>query len=433
MHRIFFVIRAASRWFRSAWRTCIGGMPKSLRFAVVGALGCLGGAVAGEGLLTTTRSAAATNTALGPRSICMVIDSSGSMKGSKIAEVQAAARNFVTRQDLTRNRVGVVQFASDAKLAVPITTDQGQIEIAIAQMYADGFTATNLGLQVAEEALSTTSSPRHVLLFTDGMASWPPLALAAARQIRHHGIQIVAIGTGDADRGFLTQVTGNPGLVLWATSGQFEEAFRAAERLIASASLLDASSGYDWVQGLARTGGWTALLALGLGIALIGAQNRYLRKPLLSRRDAFVGGSGCVAAGLLAGAIGQSLFAFARSDVVASGCGPVLLGAVLGALSGQFAGLSVKRTWLTLGIGAGAGAIVAIGTRLLWSTLSSWYWIPTILALPVWGGVGACLLWTASQLGTGYLDARSSRVAAVAGVAGRILLFLSRRISAKWP
>jgi Ca-activated chloride channel family protein len=423
MHRIFFVIRAASLWLRSTWRTCVGGMPKSLRFAVVGALGCLGGAVAGEGLLTTTRSAAATNTALGPRSICLVIDSSGSMKGSKLAEVQSAARNFVTRQDLTRNRIGAVQFASDAKLAVPITSDRGQVESAIVQMHADGSTAMNLGLEVTEEALSTASSPRHILLFTDGKATWPSVALSAARRIRHRGIQIVAIGTGDADHAFLTQVTGSPGLVLWATSGQFEDAFRAAERLIASASLLDASSGYDLVQGLARTGGWTALLALGLGSSLIGAQNRYLRKPLFSRRDALVGASRCLAAGLLAGAIGQSLFAFTCSDVAASACGPVLLGAVLGALSGQFAGLSVKRRWLTLGIGAGAGAIIAIGTRLLWSTLSSWYWIPTILALPLWGGISALLLWTASQLGTGYLDARSLRAAAVAGVAGRILFF----------
>lgn len=61
---------------------------------------------------------------------------------------------------------------------------------------------------------------------------------------------------------------------------------------------------------------------------------------------------------------------------------------------------------------------------MLWSTLSSWYWIPTILALPAWGGISALLLWTASQLGTGYLDARSLRGAAVVGVVGRIFLFL---------
>jgi Ca-activated chloride channel family protein len=135
----------------------------------------------GEGLLIVTRSAAATNTALGPRSICLVIDSSGSMRDGKLAEVQAAARNFVQRQDLSRNPMGVVQFASDAKLVAPLSTNLGQIEIAIGQMHAAGSTEMNLGLQVAEEELSAASSPRHILLFTDGKATWPPLALAAAR------------------------------------------------------------------------------------------------------------------------------------------------------------------------------------------------------------------------------------------------------------
>jgi len=417
-------VLSASRWLQHAWHRATQRLPKSLRFAFIGAFGCLCGALVGEGLLAGTRSEAVGNSQLGPRSICLVIDSSGSMKGSKLAEVQSAARNFVTRQDLTRNRVGVVQFASDAKLAVAITSDRGQAESAIDQMHAGGSTAMNLGLEVAEEALSTASSPRHILLFTDGKATWPSLALSAARRIRHRGIQIVAIGTGDADCGFLTQVTGNPGLVLWAASGQFEDAFRAAERLIASASLLDASSGYDLGRGLTRTGGWTALLALGLGVSLIAAQNRYLRRPLFSQRNLLIGVGGCIAAGLLAGAAGQSLFAFARSDVAALACGPVLLGAVLGALIGQLDGLSVKRTWLNAGFGTAAGVITAIGTRWLWCNLSSCYWLPTILALPVWGGIGAFLLWTANQLDNGYVNARTLRAAAVVGVVSRIVLFL---------
>jgi len=425
MHPVFGIVRSVIMRLRSALTCRFRRMPKPIRFALVGAVGCLGGALLGEGLLTATRAAVTTNPALGPRSICLVLDASGSMQNGKLAQVQAAAKNFVQRQDLSRHRVALVQFASDAKLAAPITSDLAQIEHAIDQIHAQGSTAMHLGLQVAQEALLAAASPRHILLFTDGMASWPTLALSAARRSRHRGIQIVAIGTGDADRGFLAQLTGDTGLVLWAASGQFEEAFKAAERLIASASLLDASSGYDLVPGLARTGSWTALLALGLGTSLIAAQNRYLRRPLFLRRDALIGGCGCVAAGLLAGGVGQSLFAFARSDLAASACGPLLLGAVLGTLSGRAAGLSVRRTGLTIGIGAGAGALAAVGARWLWSNLSSWYWLPAFLALPVWAGIGAFLLWAASHFGTRYCDARSLRVAAVVGVVGRIVLFLA--------
>ncbi len=218
MHRVSRTVRSVTRWLRFTFQACVECMPKSLRFSIVGALGCLGGALIGEGLLVATRSVPTASNAIGPRSICLVIDSSGSMRSGKLLEVQAAAKSFTQRQDLSRNSIALVQFANDAKLAVPITSHLGQIERAIDQMYADGSTAMNLGLQVAEEALSTASSPRHILLFTDGQPTWPSLALSAARSIRRRGIQIVAIGTGDADRGFLTQTTGDPGLVLWAAS-----------------------------------------------------------------------------------------------------------------------------------------------------------------------------------------------------------------------
>lgn len=414
---------SVGRCLRRAWHRATQRVPKSLRFALVGAVGCLGGAMVGEGLLTVTRSAATTNTAVGPRSICLVIDSSGSMQGSKLAEVQAAAKNFVQRQDQSRNQFAVVQFAFDAKLLAGLGTDVARIGSAIDHMKADGATAMHLGLRVAEEELSAASPPRHVLLFTDGVASWPPLALAAAQQVRNRGNQIIAIGTDDADRGFLSRVTGDHRLVLWAASGQFEAAFHAAEKLIASASLLDASSGYDWARGLARTGGWTALLALGLGASLIAAQNRYLRHPLFSQRDLLIGVGGCIAAGLLAGSAGQGLFWLARSDALAGALGPILLATVLGVTCAFWVGLTPQRTAQMAGVGAFAGLLIAIGTRWLWSHLSSWYWLPTILALPAWGGIGALLLWIASRRGTRYVSARALRAAAVAGVVGRILLF----------
>lgn len=424
MHPEVRAIRSSGLRFSSMCGTCIRRMPKTLRFALIGALGCLAGAIAGEGLLAGTKSADNSNIAMGPRSICLVIDTSGSMKRGKLAQVQAAAKNFVYRQDLSRTRLAVVSFATDAKLAASLTSDPVGIEGAIDHLNADGWTAINLGLQAAEHALRGAPSPRHILLFTDGQATSPTLALAAARTIRHRGIHIVAIGTGDADRTFLAEITADPSLVLWAEAGEFEDAFRAAERLIAGASLVDASSGYSLAYGLGRTGGWTALLAVGLGPALIGAQNRYLRRPLLTRRDALIGGGGCIAAGLLAGGVGQSLFALTRSDVAASAFGPMLLGAALGRLGGRVAGLSPKRAWLMLGIGAGAGALIAIGSRWLCSKLTAWYWLPTVLSFPAWAAICVILLMIAGRLGRRRFDGREYRIAAMAGVVGPILLLL---------
>ena len=113
-------VLSAGAWLRHACHRAARRVPKSVRFAFIGAVGCLCGALVGEGLLAGTRSATVGNPQLGPRAIFLVIDSSGSMRGSKLAEVQVAAKNFSQRQDLSRTRVAVVQFATDAKLAVPL-------------------------------------------------------------------------------------------------------------------------------------------------------------------------------------------------------------------------------------------------------------------------------------------------------------------------
>lgn len=421
MHQI---LRRIGTWLLHVWCRVSSCLPKCVRFAVVGAIGCLCGAILGESLLGATRSAPVTSNAMGPRSICLVIDSSGSMRSGKLDEVRGAAKNFAQRQDLSRDRIGVVQFASDAKLAVPLTSDLGQIENAIDRLYADGSTAMNLGLQLAEDELSAAQSPQHILLFTDGQPTWPPLALSAARSVRRRGMQIIAIGTGDADRGFLSQLTGDPSLVLWAASGQFEDAFHAAERLIANASLLDASSGYKSAYALARTGAWTALLALGLGTSLIAAQNRYLRRPLFSPRDLLGGIGGCIIAGLLAGNLGQGLFWLARSDVIAAMLDFILLGTMLGTFCAVWFKLSIKTVARMAGFGAFLGLGIALGGQCLADSVSAWLLI--LLAVLAWPGVGAILFWTAGYPMNRHLSAALLRAGWGAGMMGISLLFLAQ-------
>ncbi len=422
MYRVSRMIRSVFYWLRFTFQACVGRMPKSIRFALIGAVGCLGGALVGEGLLMATRSVALANSAVGPRSICLVLDHSGSMQHGKLEEVKAAAKSFARRQDLSKHYIAVVGFAGDANIAIPLTRQLGQIETAIDRLRIAGGTAIHLGLRAAEQALSDAGAPRHILLFTDGQPTWRAAALATARSVRHRGIQIVAIGTGDADTECMTRIAGDPRLVLWARSGQFEEAFQAAEYLIAGASLVDASGGYDSAHGLARTSGWTTLLALGLGTSLIGGQNRYLRRLLFSQRDLVIGIGGCTAAGLLAGGLSQGLFWMARSDFAADALDSVLLGTVLGIFCAAWFRLSTKRVTYLASTGALVGLILAVGGRWLAGNFSSWLLI--LLAVPAWGGVGALLFWAAGKFGAGYLSAGLLRAGVGAGIMGVSLLFL---------
>jgi hypothetical protein len=80
---------------------------------------------------------------------------------------------------------------------------------------------------------------------------------------------------------------------------------------------------------------WTALLAIGLSLALLAGQNRYLGRPLLARGRLPLGGvvAGAALAGVVSGALGQFLFSLlltAGLGNVGLVVGWVLLGGLLG-------------------------------------------------------------------------------------------------------
>jgi MFS family permease len=109
------------------------------------------------------------------------------------------------------------------------------------------------------------------------------------------------------------------------------------------------------------TGGWTALLAVGLALALAVGQNYYLRRPLFStRRGAIIIGG--LAAGLVAGGVGQMLFSLAAQfeSVAQAGraVGWLILGAILGRGMGFFiANLSGTRATIAGAFGGLLGAL----------------------------------------------------------------------------
>jgi len=121
-NRLAALLAPLSAWFRSG--------DKVLRFAVLGAVGCVVGAVLGELLLLATRQPVVTAS---PQAVCLLIDCSGSMFfdvgshtiGHKMREVKTAATDFVERQkdNLKRDRIAVVGFGSAVHLAAPLSSD----------------------------------------------------------------------------------------------------------------------------------------------------------------------------------------------------------------------------------------------------------------------------------------------------------------------
>lgn len=130
-----------------------------------------------------------------------------------------------------------------------------------------------------------------------------------------------------------------------------------------SPALPPATPPWSW-RLVAVIGLWTALLAIGLSLALVIGQNRYLSRPWLSGRQAGIILFGGGLAGLVAGGIGQSLFALlVRSGVPQVGflAGWLLLGGLVGRGIGFFIpNLHAWRSCIAGIVGGLLGAIAFI-------------------------------------------------------------------------
>ncbi|AFZ50009.1 vWA domain-containing protein [Dactylococcopsis salina] len=341
---------------------------KPLLFGLYGALGCLIAALLlGETLLALTKLPPSKEKI--PQAVALLIDTSGSMDRGKTREVKQAAKKFVQRQTSENNEFAVIGFGSNTQIGTSLSQNFNEIEQAITNLADGGGTAMGLGIKAAMEELQSTSLAKNILLFTDGAPDSARDTLEATQQIKGQNINLIAVATGDADVDFLTQLTEDESLVFYASSGNFDEAFQAAEKIIYSDQLVESSPSGDYglVYSALRIGSWTSLLALGTTLALIIGQNHYLRRRLLTSKQAFLGIIGSITAGLIAGGIGQLIYTplaeIPTINLIARLSGWTILGMLLaGGMSFFVPNLRRDRALLGGAIGGILGSLGFIAT-----------------------------------------------------------------------
>ena len=331
---------------------------KPLLFGLYGASGCLTAAILlGEPFLALTKAKPNSSA----QAIVLLVDASSSMSDGKLTEVKTAASKFIERRDLQKDQLAVVSFGLEIKTATPLTNDANTLKNAIDTLSESGGTPMAEGINAAMGELQTTALDKNIILFTDGVPNDPDFAYNSALAARNMGVKLISVATGDADINYLTQITGDGSLVFYANSGQFEQAFRNAEAAIYK-QLVESDSGknYSITDSVLSTGGWTAFLAMGISLALIMGQNRYMRLPLLTVRKGIITTLGSLAAGMIAGATGQIVFLplynIAGLEIIGYIVAWVILGALVGGGTKFFVpNLKLKNALLGGTIGGGIG------------------------------------------------------------------------------
>jgi molecular chaperone DnaK (HSP70) len=178
--------------------------------------------------------ATTTQTPADPVRIYLLIDVSSSMDGEPLAEAQAAARAFLERCDFTAAEVGLISFSDQVTLQAEATDNARKVQAAIARLEADGTTNLSDALVLARQKLASRDRARYVVLLTDGYPDAAENAVWEAALTREEGIQIVAIGTGDADREYLRRLSNTDEGAIFARQGELVQAFGHIARVIAA-------------------------------------------------------------------------------------------------------------------------------------------------------------------------------------------------------
>lgn len=138
-----------------------------------------------------------------PGAVILAIDCSSSMARDKLRQAQAGALAFA-KDALERGyEIGVVQFDSEAYVCAPPGREIGALHRAVETLDVCGTTNLTDGLRLAVDQVG--ARPNSVIcIVTDGVPDSPRTAMRVAKDAKARGIDIMAVGTEDADWDYLS-------------------------------------------------------------------------------------------------------------------------------------------------------------------------------------------------------------------------------------
>ncbi len=138
------------------------------------------------------------------RDVTLVVDRSGSMAGSNIADLRAAIDIFIATLNSTpvSEFVGLASYSDTATADVAMTPTLTQIQAAMAAMPIGGFTSISAGMDAGEVIVATGRSrtfvERTMIVMTDGNHNRGPEPRIPAARLAADGVVIHAITFGAA-------------------------------------------------------------------------------------------------------------------------------------------------------------------------------------------------------------------------------------------
>jgi len=169
--------------------------------------------------------------------VYLLIDCSESMRGNKLEQAKKGAINFTKEAQFKGYTTGLIRFA-DA--AIHLCKPQQEISVLscrLEEMQAGGYTDMDQALRLAFKKLRDKTGNRVVVLITDGEPTkgepTPKEAtLQTARKLKESGIDIITIGTDDADRKFLKRIATRTDLAVMVSREKLEKSITSTAKML---------------------------------------------------------------------------------------------------------------------------------------------------------------------------------------------------------
>jgi len=164
--------------------------------------------------------------------VYLVIDTSGSMVGDKLEQVKKGVIDFAKDAFRKEYAVGLISFNTFAKHVCEPTFEMAIMKDKIREMYATGSTNMADAIKIAHDHLKKLDNTRVIVIATDGLPDNAQDALLEGTKAKEDKIDIITIGTDDANQEFLKRLATRADLGKKVTREVFSQAISSASNLL---------------------------------------------------------------------------------------------------------------------------------------------------------------------------------------------------------
>lgn len=164
--------------------------------------------------------------------VYLVIDTSGSMVGDKLEQAKRGIIDFAKDAFRKEYVVGLISFNTTAKHVCEPTYDIRLLQGRIREMHATGSTNMAEAIKMAHDHLKRLDNTRVIVIATDGLPDNAQDALREGTKAKEDKIDIITIGTDDANQGFLKRLATRAELGKKVKREVFSQAISSASNLL---------------------------------------------------------------------------------------------------------------------------------------------------------------------------------------------------------